>query len=485
MDWRLIVGAFYLILLVLVSLRIIYEIRSTPKALAYMLVVIFIPLLGMFIYFSFGNNYRKRKLYDRKLVSNVKEAETLKKEILEYSKDVFDKNGALLEPYKELAFMLAKEKASALTSGNQLKLLVNGEQKFPEVFEALKQAKDHIHIEYYIYEDDETGRALASILMKKAKEGVEVRFIYDDFGSRGVRKKLVPEMKKAGVKAFPFYRVIFWILANRINYRNHRKIIVIDGKIGFVGGINVSDKYVNKKSKKKKLFWRDTHLMIEGPGILQLQRIFLSDWNFCASDNQEHNERFFPKPQEFSQKKGKIVQIASSGPDSDTPIILFSLLQAINHAEEEILITTPYFIPSESILDALQVSAMGGVKVKLLVPGISDSKLVNAAARSYYDDLLAAGVEIYLYKKGFVHAKTLVTDRKLAVVGTANLDFRSLALNFEVNAIVYDKGTACELADIFFEDIKYAEQINSEEWLNRKWDKLLGERAARLVSPLL
>lgn len=485
MDWRLVVGAFYLILLVLVSLRIIYEIRSTPKALAYMLVVIFIPLLGMFIYFSFGNNYRKRKLYDRKLVSNVKEAETLKKEILEYSKDVFDKNGALLEPYKELAFMLAKEKASALTSGNQLKLLVNGEQKFPEVFEALKQAKDHIHIEYYIYEDDETGRALASILMKKAKEGVEVRFIYDDFGSRGVRKKLVPEMKKAGVKAFPFYRVIFWILANRINYRNHRKIIVIDGKIGFVGGINVSDKYVNKKSKKKKLFWRDTHLMIEGPGILQLQRIFLSDWNFCASDNQEHNERFFPKPQAFPLKKGKIVQIASSGPDSDTPIILFSLLQAINHAEEEILITTPYFIPSESILDALQVSAMGGVKVKLLVPGISDSKLVNAAARSYYDDLLAAGVEIYLYKKGFVHAKTLVTDRKLAVVGTANLDFRSLALNFEVNAIVYDKETACELADIFFEDIKYAEQINSEEWLNRKWDKLLGERAARLVSPLL
>ncbi|HEY0749895.1 MAG TPA: phospholipase D-like domain-containing protein, partial [Chitinophagaceae bacterium] len=160
-------------------------------------------------------------------------------------------------------------------------------------------------------------------------------------------------------------------------------------------------------------------------------------------------------------------------------------LQAINHAEEEILITTPYFIPSESILDALQVSAMGGVKVKLLVPGISDSKLVNAAARSYYDDLLAAGVEIYLYQKGFVHAKTLVTDRKLAVVGTANLDFRSLALNFEVNAIVYDKEIAGQLADVFFEDIKYATQINSEEWLNRKWHKLLGERAARLVSPLL
>ena len=381
--------------------------------------------------------------------------------------------------------MLIKDSMSPLTANNKVKLLVNGELKFPDVLEAIRNAKNHIHMEYYIYEDDEVGCEIEQLLIKKAKEGVDVRFIYDDFGSSTIRRKMAPRLKEGGVKVFPFYRVIFWAFANRLNYRNHRKIIIVDGNIGFVGGINVSNKYVNKETNTKKLFWRDTHMRIEGPGVLYLQYLFLCDWNFCSGDDLKFEKHFFPKAIDGPVKGGKIVQIAASGPDSDKPTILFALLQAIYLATDEILITTPYFIPGDSILDALVVSAMGGVSVKLLVPGISDSVIVNAAARSYYDDLLAAGVEIYFYKKGFVHAKTMVTDRKTVMVGSANMDYRSFDLNFEVNAVVYDKEMGEELRNIFFEDLKDAEKVDPERWKNRRWNQQLWEKTARLVSPLL
>jgi len=258
---------------------------------------------------------------------------------------------------------------------------------------------------------------------------------------------------------------------------------VVDGKLGFVGGINVSDRYVN--NQPGKLFWRDTHVRIHGPGVHYLQYIFLCDWNFCANDHVQPDEKFFPPDDVFINNGNKLVQIAASGPDSDSPTILYSLLQAINLAEKEILLTTPYFIPGESVLDALITAALGGVSVKLLVPGVSDSVLVNSAARSYYDELLRAGVEIYLYKKGFVHAKTMVADRKLAIVGTANMDSRSFDLNFEVNAIIYDNELAHELATVFEKDLGDSEKIITEAWLNRSIYKQVLEKTARLVSPLL
>jgi cardiolipin synthase len=485
MNWLLIYEVIYIVVLVLVCLWIVYETSTSIKALAYLLLVIFLPVAGIIFYFSFGINYRKRKMYSKKLIQDDQLAKKLDEEILQYSRHNFEEGGSAVQSYKELAYMLAKNSKSALTANNSVKLLVNGENKFPEVLRALKEAKTHIHIEYYIYEDGEIGRAIEQVLVEKAKAGVTVRFIYDDFGSRSIRRKLVHRLRAAGVKVFPFYKLIFLALANRVNYRNHRKIIVVDGRVAFVGGINVSDRYVNKPGTEKKLFWRDTHLRIEGPGVLYLQYLFLSDWNFCARDNVELNELYFPRPSSFPVKGNKIVQIAGSGPDSDTPTVLFALLQAINLATKEILLCTPYFIPGESILDALIVASLGGVSVKLLVPGISDSAIVNAAARSYYGDLLNAGVEIYLYRKGFIHAKTMVADRKMAIVGTANMDTRSFDLNFEVNAIVYDEELAGELTDVFYEDIKDGEKIDAEKWKIRPWHKQLVEKIARLVSPLL
>jgi len=484
MNWFLLYEISYVIVVVMVCLRIIYDTRTSVKALAYVLLVIFLPVVGIIFYFSFGVNHRLRKIYSKKLIRDETLARKIKEETLRYSRDNFEEAAAAIHNFKKLPYMLAHD-SSALTANNSVKLLINGENKFPEVLRALREAKHFIHIEYYIYEDGEVARAIEEVLIQKAREGVAIRFIYDDFGSRSSRRKVVRRLRATGIKIFPFYKMTLLALGIRVNYRNHRKIIVVDGRVAFVGGINISDRYVNNPSGKKKLFWRDTHLCIEGPGVVYLQYLFLCDWNFCAKDNLAFNELFFPQISSWSGNGNKIVQIAGSGPDSDEPTIRFSLLQAINLATEEILISTPYFIPGEAILDALIVSSLGGVSVKVLVPGISDSVLVNAAARSYYGDLLEAGVEIYRYTKGFVHAKTTVVDRKIAIVGTANMDARSFELNFEVNAIVYDKDVADQLAAVFYEDIKDAEKIDAQQWQIRPWYKQLSEKTARLVSPLL
>ncbi|HLW18693.1 MAG TPA: cardiolipin synthase [Cyclobacteriaceae bacterium] len=484
MTWLLLSEIIYIVIVILVCLRIIYDTRSNVKTLAYLLLVIFLPVFGMFFYFSFGINYQKRKIYSKKLVQDEELSKQLHKDILQSSRETLAQAPPEIQSSKELAVLLFRDIKSPLTGNNKVKVLINGENKFPEVLEALKNAKNHIHIEYYIYEDDEIGNVIEEVLVQKAKEGVQVRFIYDDFGSRSIRRKMAPRLRKAGVEAFPFHKITFLLLANRLNYRNHRKIIVIDGQTAFVGGINVSDRYINKPGAKQ-VFWRDTHLRIDGPGTHYLQYLFLGDWNFCANDTLQPTTEFFPSLESFSLMGRQVVQIAASGPDSDLPTVLFSMIQAINMASEEILITTPYFIPGETMLNALIIAALAGVSVKLLVPGKSDSRLVNAAAKSYYDELLEAGVEIYLYTKGFVHAKTLVTDRKIAIVGTANMDYRSFDLNFEVNAMVYCRETAGELRDVFYEDIKDADKIDPLAWQSRSKYRQLLEKIARLLSPLL
>jgi len=361
-------------------------------------------------------------------------------------------------------------------------LLKNGENKFPELLKAIRSATHHIHLEYYIYECDDTGLEMIELLIEKAKKGIEIRFIYDDFGSPGIKKKVEQRMKLAGIEIFPFHKINFYLLANRINYRNHRKIVIIDGDIAFTGGINVSDKYVNKGGAGK-LFWRDTHVMIKGPAVYYLQYLFITDWNFCCPRQLAPDQSYFAKGDRILNNC--YVQIAASGPDSPLPSVLYSLLQAIYLAREEILITTPYFIPGESLLDALCVAALSGLKVKLLVPGISDSKFVNAASKSYYKTLLEAGVEIYLYQKGFVHAKTMITDSKLSIIGTANMDYRSFELNFEVNAIIYNSSFAQQMRDLFFADLDDALKIDMEEWISRPWHQQLPEKIARLFSPVL
>lgn len=481
MKWLFIVGIVYILIVIVVCLRVVYDTRSTTKTMAYILLCIFIPIAGVLFYLIFGINYWKRKQYDKKSDEDEKVLQSLKIDLGVFVDEIVEPGEMNDDDYKELASMLVKVLRSPLTAGNKVKIFVNGEEKFPEVLQALRDAKHHIHLEYYIYEQDHIGKEIENILIEKAKQGVQVRFIYDDFGSPAINKKMEARLHNAGVEIHPFQKILFYLLANRLNYRNHRKIIVIDGQTAFTGGINVSDKYIN--DKRDQLFWRDTHVRIDGPGVFYLQFLFITDWNFCAAKKMKIDKLHFLTTTKF--KENAFTQVVASGPDSSQPSILYSTLQAIYLAKKEIFITTPYFIPGESILEALGIAALSGISVKLLVPGKGDSILVNSAAKSYYEKLLVAGVEIYRYQKGFVHAKTLVADGKLSIIGTANTDFRSFELNFEVNVIIYDDKISNLLRNVFFEDLKDATKINAKEWCNRSFVTQLPEKIARLFSPVL
>ena len=394
-------------------------------------------------------------------------------------------SGLIPDKNKTLTEFIRRAGSSPLTANNKVKLLLNGEEKFPELIKALENAKSHIHLEYYIYENDVTGNQIAEMLIKKAKEGLEVRFLYDDFGSHGLTKPFIQKLKDAGVQTAPFYKIKWYALANRINYRNHRKIVIIDGFVGFVGGINMSDKYRNDLIPKNKLFWRDTHLMVMGQATSYLQYLFMCDWNFCSPNKLVYNELYFPEIPLNNTIEDDVVQIAASGPDSSQPVIFYSLLESISAAKKSIYITSPYFIPGESLMDALIIAIQSGLDVKVLVPGISDSMMVNAAASAYYTELLQYGAKIYKYNKGFVHAKTMVIDDDLAIIGSANMDYRSFDLNFEVNAMVYSKNITKELKEAFENDLKESVQIDAIEWLNRPKHIHLWEKIVRLLSPFL
>jgi cardiolipin synthase len=481
MNWFALLAVLYAMIVIFVCLRIIYDTRSSTKTLAYLLLTIFLPVGGVLFYLIFGINYWKLKKYNKKCIEDEKIFEELKKEWRIHSNENVQTANCELGDHKEIATMLEKELRTPVTKANKVKLLINGEEKFPEVLKVLREARHHIHIEYYIFENDNIGREIENVLVEKAKEGIEVRFIYDDFGSPNINKKMEARLKSAGVEVYPFQKVVFYLLANRLNYRNHRKIIIVDGATAFTGGINVSDRYINNKSQQ--IFWRDTHIRIDGPGVFYLQYLFFTDWNFCTGKMPKPHKKHFAGRK--TDNGNAIAQVVASGPDAGHPTILFSALQAISLAKKEILITTPYFIPGDSITDALKIAALSGVSVKLLVPGKSDSRLVNAACKSYYSELMTAGVEVYLYRKGFVHSKTLVADNNLSMIGTANMDVRSFELNFEVNVILYDEDISKQLRSIFFKDIANAEKINASQWEERSAFKQLPEKLARLLSPVM
>ena len=483
-KWLLVAEGFYLLLILAVLARVVLDTRSVAKTLAYILLVVFVPLLGMIFYFSFGINYRKRKIYSKKLKVDDSFKADFQARIRSYREMIRKLDSPLLRENKPLITLLSHlgVGGSHVLENTEVRLLQNGENFFPLLIEEMWKARNHIHIQSYIYDDDEIGNKLKEVMIAKAKEGVEVRLIYDDFGSMQIRRTLVKELIANGVQAFPFNRIRIIQLANRLNYRNHRKIVVIDGTTSFVGGINVSDKYINGEGK---LYWRDTHLMIRGFSSMTLQQIFLADWNFCAKDTISVNRRYFPLEESVPHPDPKLVQVTASGPDSDRPNILYAVLQAISKARKEILITTPYYIPDSSLQEALIIAALSSVDVKLLVPAEADSFLVTLASQSYFEELLAAGVKIYLYRKGFVHAKTFVVDRQVASVGTANLDARSFDLNFEVAAFIYDQEVAGELARDFLNDLQDAEELRLADWAERPRWKIFSERVIRLFSPFM
>ena len=478
---------FFLVLYILivfgVCISILVNTETPSKALGYLLLVISFPVFGIILYFSVGLNYRKKELYRKKLEIDNLEFPKLEYRAATLSNETLLRNKEKIEDFFQLANFSRNK--SFTSDNNNATLLINGEEKFPDLIESIRNAKHHIHIQYYIYENDEIGNQLAQVLIEKAKQGVEVRFIYDDFGSSKIRKNIVKQLREAGVEAYPFYKINLIKLANRMNYRNHRKIVVVDGIVGYVGGINVADNYLNSSKDKEKLFWRDTHLKIVGISVINLQFTFLTDWNFCANQKLPFSNDYFPMENKDNLYGNHLIQIVSSGPDSKYPKIKYTLIQAILTSKHEVCITSPYFIPDKSFLDAITIAALSGISVKLLVPKKSDSIVINTTTQSYFQELIDAGVEIYTYNKGFIHAKTMVCDQKIAIVGTANLDNRSFDLNFEINAIIFDEEIAKELKEVFENDLTSSTKVISEEWSKRPWYMKFLERVLHLFSSLM
>jgi cardiolipin synthase len=474
---------FIILLSVFTIVRIIMDTNNSAKTMAYILLVFLFPIGGAIIYFAFGVNYRRRKLFSKKIILNEDLFTKIEDRLSEVSLEALNEGHENIKGNEDLIRLLLKDSKAPL-SYNKVKLLINGEEKFTEVLKAIESAQSFIHLEYYIFDDDEIGNKIINLLKIKVGQGVTVRFIYDDFGSHGLADDTIATMKDAGIQIFPFFEVKFYLLANRINYRDHRKIIVVDGLVGFTGGINVSDRYINN-GDAEQLYWRDTHVMIEGPAVNSLQYHFIANWNFCTDETLEINRLFFPNIFEKKENHEDLVQIVAGGPDYPTSGIMLSFFTAIVNAKERVYITSPYFVPNESIYDALKKAALSGKDTRLLLPGISDSTIVNAAARSYFKDLLACGVRIFLYQKGFIHAKTMIIDENLSMVGSANMDARSFDLNFEINAVVYSKKICKELSEAYLNDINYSVELSAREWAKRAWWRELFDDIARLLSPIL
>jgi cardiolipin synthase len=486
MDWSEIIAwafsAIFTLSIILIAIVIVLENRNPTKTVTWLTVLYLLPIVGFIFYIFFGRNYRRKRRvkskYNNNLLGDIDVIVEMQKQMLNH-KETF--NEERFYSKKRLINLLLKSNRAPFTFNNEAVILTNADQKFRAVFKAINEAKSHIHVEYFIIKDDKIGRAFCRRLAEKARQGIEVRIIYDGVGSWKVdfNREFFEELIQAGAEVQCFVPIKIPFLNSKINYRNHRKIIVIDGRVGFVGGINIGDEYLGQHVKHG--FWRDTHLELRGDAVYTLQRIFLEDWYF-VSKQKLMEKCYFTN---HNIKGNKLIQIAASGPDSDWDSIMQLYYSAMASAQEKVYIITPYFIPDDSIIMALKTAALSGVDVRIILPSRPDHHIVYWATHSYLGELLEAGVKIYKYKKGFVHAKVLLVDGVVGSVGTANMDIRSFQLNYEVNAFIYDDITAKRLEKDFMQDISDSRLISLEEYNSRPFFSKIKESGARLLSPLL
>jgi cardiolipin synthase A/B len=461
---------------VFIAFVISLENRKPAHTITWLVVLGSFPLIGFFFYLMFGRNYRKQRLFQKKAI--LDEQTFLKFQgQREWAIEQMP-IGEHQRPLLQLAHRIGKSPVSLAT---ETRVLTNGEETFSTIFEELEKATHHIHLEYYIVRHDEVGQKLKTILIEKAKKGVHVRFLYDAVGSWKLSKTYIQELRDAGVEIIPFSPVRLPFLSNTINFRNHRKIIVIDGTIGFVGGLNIGDEYLGKD--KYFGFWRDTHLWIRGEAVRTLQLIFLQDWYYMTGKTLLTPEYLSPELVHYDGQGG--VQLIAGGPDQKWEVIKHLYFAMITSAQRSIWIASPYFVPDEDILTALKIAALSGLDVRILAPKRPDKKIVFYASRSYFPELLEAGVKIYEYSKGFLHSKIMIVDGELASIGTANMDMRSFHLNFEVNAFLYHTDSTKKLVADFLEDLKEASPIDYETFQQRPLSIRVVESVSRLLSPLL
>lgn len=465
--------------IVLAFTIIFLERKDASSTWAWLMVLFFIPIAGFILYLIFGKSLRHKKIFtwDLKNKLGVKKAVNFQRRTIE--EDLFIYKKDFLPNYKDLVYLHLRNNDALFTQDNKVELYTDGDKKFAALMEDMLNARDHIHLLYYIIRNDELGKRLADILVKKVREGVEVRVLYDDMGSRTISKKYIQRLRDAGAIVEAFFPPVIPKINFKINFRNHRKLAIIDGATGYIGGFNIGDEYLGKDPKFG--YWRDTHLRISGDAVRHMQTRFILDWNQASRNELLHEDRYYA-----SVPSGDVgVQIVSSGPDSDWEQIKYGYIKMILSAKESIYMQTPYFIPDESLCDAVRIAALSGVKVKIMIPNKPDHMFVYWATLSYIGDMLNAGAEIYIYQNGFLHAKTIVIDGKVASVGTANIDVRSFRLNFEVNAFLYDDEVAQKLCEAFNEDIKLSTQMTRKLYAQRSLGIKFKESISRLLSPIL
>ncbi len=471
-----------LILNIFLAAIIIFLERKDPSSTwAWILVLFFLPVVGFLLYLLLGRQLRKKHLFrweGRKKIGIDKlidyQLEAIRDGTFEYR--LHD-----AAQYEDLIYMNLITNHAVLTQDNDITIFNDGKDKFKRLIKDIESAKHHIHIQYYIFKLDNLGTRILQSLIKKAKQGVQVRLLYDEMGSRGVHKRHFKELIESGGEVEVFFPSVLPLINPRMNYRNHRKLVIIDGRVGYIGGFNVGDEYLGLK--KRFGYWRDTHLRLEGSSVHPMQTRFLLDWNQASSTKDiEYSDHYFPT----IARKGEVsIQIVSSGPDSEWEQIKNGYLKLIGMAKKYIYIQTPYFIPDDSFMDAVRIACLSGIDVRIMIPNKPDHMFVYWATYSYVGQLIKAGAKIYIYENGFLHTKMIVIDDEASTVGTANIDFRSFKLNFEVNAFIYHRDTSHQLAELFEEDMLLSTELTPELYASRSRIIKMKESISRLLSPIL
>lgn len=474
LDWstglNIGLNVIYLTAVIGTVIVIILDNRHPVKTLAWIMVLMFLPIIGLVFYFFFGQNYRKERLISKRSYWNI-----ARKPLRGYwRKPPTD----LPEECRTLVNLFRRMNRSMPFGGNRTEIFTEGSQMLQALLWCIAHAQHHIHLEYYIFEDDAVGRLIRDALIDRAREGIKVRVLYDDVGCWRVKNRFFDRMRREGIEVYPYLEVHFPTFTNKVNYRNHRKIAVIDGRLGFIGGMNLARRYVKGLSWGT---WRDTTLLIHGQAVQGLQTAFLMDWCFVTRTLISESP-YFPTldPQGDSQ-----IQIVTSKPVGRWRDIMQGYLWAICKARRYVYIQTPYFMPTEPLLSAMQTAALAGVDVRIMLPWKADNRIVQMCSRSFLRDVMEAGVKVLFYHPGFLHSKIMVIDDCISSVGSTNMDFRSLEHNFEANAFMYDKDTAIRLREIFLEDQRHCTHISSQRWARRSLWRKVEESVLRLFAPLM
>lgn len=450
---------------------VLTENKNPIRAISWTLALLFLPVIGVVFYLFFGRGLKGQALVSRKVRRKLLSRSRASQR--NFANTGFDED----EIHKiKLAHNLCH---AHLDPGNAVEIFTDGPSKFRRLKYDILNAKEFIYIQYYIYSDDRIGNELLELLAQKAKEGIDVKILYDHVGSFSTPNSFFRRMRQLGIDAHPFFRVTFRKLANRINWRNHRKISVIDGKIGYIGGMNVADRYVDVQPDGR--IWRDTHLRVRGPIIESMLYSFSIDWNFLRPDNEVQTMA----PSEYVKAGDIPMQLVTSGPVDRWNNLVLCFQSAIASARKRIYIQTPYFLPTDALLKALQGASLSGVDVRIMIPEHTDSVMLGYGSRSYIDDCIKAGIKIYLYLPGMLHAKTMIVDDKFVTTGSVNFDFRSFENNFEANLMIYSESFNRQMRDIFFNDLRHCRKITKSKWSRRPRSKKLLESLVRLFSPIL